>query len=146
MEEANESVHDVHRARTILPIGFVRNDVEGPERPEWAEIESDLVIDPRWTEALEGLGVPVLGPVEDRETIAVLWWFSRREGEEVPMKIHPRGDRNNPLTGLFATRAPIRPNLIALTTVEVLGRDDNVVHVRGLDAFNGTPILDLKPA
>lgn len=139
MQEPSGSPRGTRQAtKTVEPIGSVRNSFEGPERPEWADVESDLVIDPRWIEALEG--------VEDRETIAVLWWFSRREGEEVPMKIHPRGDQNKPLTGLFATRAPIRPNLIALTTVEVLGREGNVVHVRGLDAFNGTPILDIKPA
>ncbi len=125
-------------AKTVRPIGVVRNAIEGPERPDWNQVESDLVIDPRWIEALEG--------VERLERLAVLWWFARREGEEVPMKVHPRGDPSNPLTGLFATRAPIRPNLIGLTTVDVVGRDGNAVHVRGLDAFNGSPILDLKPA
>lgn len=124
--------------KMVCPIGVVRNAIEGPERPDWAEVESDLVIDAGWTEALEG--------VEHLERLAVLWWFGRREGEEVPMKVHPRGDLSNPLTGLFATRAPIRPNLIALTVVDVLGRNGNVVHVHGLDAFNGSPILDLKPA
>ncbi|MGH2443792.1 MAG: tRNA (N6-threonylcarbamoyladenosine(37)-N6)-methyltransferase TrmO [Chloroflexota bacterium] len=129
---------DEYASRTVRPIGVVRNDVEGPERPDWTGVVSDLVIDARWTEALDG--------IEHLEKLAVLWWFARREGDEVPTKVHPKGDPNNALTGLFSTRAPIRPNLIALTTVVVLGRDENVIQVQGLDAFNGSPIIDLKPA
>lgn len=124
--------------RTVRPIGIVRNAVPGPDRPEWAEVESELVIDPRWQAALEG--------IEDLERVTVLWWFNRREGEEVPMRVHPRGDMSRPLRGLFATRAPIRPNLIAMTTVDVRGREGNVIRVRGLDAFDGSPVLDIKPA
>ena len=118
-------------------IGFVRNGLD--EAPgDWSCQESELVIDPRWPESLDG--------VEQLERLAVIWWFDRREGEDVPFKVHPRRDPSRPRTGVFATRAPIRPNLIGVTTVEVLGREGNVVRVRGLDAFNGTPILDLKPA
>jgi len=124
-------------AKTVRAIGVVRNDANGPEHADWSRQESDLVIDPRWSDALDG--------VEKLERLTVIWWFDRREGEAVPFKVHPRRDPTLPLTGLFATRAPIRPTLIASTTVDVLGRDRNVVRVRGLDAFNGSPILDLKP-
>jgi tRNA-Thr(GGU) m(6)t(6)A37 methyltransferase TsaA len=125
--------------RTVQQIGVVRNSVPGPERPsDWALIESDLVIDARWVEALDG--------VEALERLSVIWWFDRREGEEVPMRVHPRGDLSLPLRGLFATRTPIRPNLLGMTTVEMLSRVGNVLHVRGLDAFSGSPIIDLKPA
>lgn len=120
------------------PIGRVRNAVDGPEHPEWSDIESELVIDPQWREALEG--------VERLERVTVLWGFDRRAGQVIPMQVHPRGDPNRPLTGIFATRAPIRPNLIAVTVVELLGREGNIVRVRGLDAYNGSPILDLKSA
>lgn len=122
--------------RTVRAIGTVRNAVPGPDRPAWSEIESELVIDPRWLEALEG--------VERLEKLTVLWWLDRREGAEIPMKVHPRGDTDRPLTGIFATRAPIRPNLIAVTVVDVLRREGNVIRVRGLDAYDGSPILDLK--
>lgn len=125
--------------RTVRPIGVVRNGVPGSERPsDWSLIESDLVIDGGWLEALDG--------VEALERLSVIWWFDRREGEDVPMKVHPRGDRSLPLRGVFACRAPIRPNLLGMTTVEVLSRVGNVVRVRGLDAFDGSPVLDLKPA
>jgi tRNA-Thr(GGU) m(6)t(6)A37 methyltransferase TsaA len=124
---------------TVRPIGVVCNSLPGPERPDdWSLIESELLIDAHWTEALDS--------VEALERLTVIWWFDRREGEDVPMKVHPRGDQGIPLRGLFATRAPIRPNLLGLTTVEVVSRDGNIVQVRGLDAFDGSPILDLKPA
>ncbi len=127
------------RELIVRSIGVVRNSVPGPERPsDWSLVESDLVIDDHWAEALDG--------VEGLERLSVIWWFDRREGEDVPMKVHPRGDQSVPLRGLFATRAPIRPNLLGMTTVEVLSREGNVVRVRGLDAFDGSPILDLKPA
>ncbi len=127
------------RELTVRPIGVVRNSVSGPERPaDWSLIESELLIDARWTEALDG--------IEALERLTVIWWFDRREGEEVPMTVHPRGDHSVPLRGLFATRAPIRPNLLGLTTVEALSRAGTIVRVRGLDAFDGSPVLDLKPA
>ena len=60
--------------------------------------------------------------------------------------MHPRGDASRPLTGVFATRSPDRPNPIGLHTVTVVAVDDAVVRVAGLDAVDGTPILDIKPA
>lgn len=127
------------REFSVRSIGVVRNGVAGPDRPsDWSLIESDLVIDPRWAEALDD--------VEALERLSVIWWFDRRQGEEIPMKVHPGGDQSIPLRGLFATRAPIRPNLIGVTPVEVMSCAGTVVHVRGLDAFDGSPILDLKPA
>ena len=67
------------------------------------------------------------------------------EEERRTMKVRPRGRRDMPLLGAFATRTPHRPNPIGLTLVELLELEGNVVTVRGLDAFDGTPILDIKP-
>jgi tRNA (Thr-GGU) A37 N-methylase len=61
------------------------------------------------------------------------------------LQVHPRGDKNNPVTGVFACRAPVRPNLIGLSLCKVLAVKDNVVEVQTIDAFEGTPVLDLKP-
>lgn len=61
------------------------------------------------------------------------------------MKVHPRGREDLPLLGVFATRSKFRPNPIGLALVELMKVEDNVLTVRGLDAFDGTPVLDLKP-
>jgi tRNA (adenine37-N6)-methyltransferase len=77
----------------------------------------------------------------------VLWWFDRNDtpdGRSV-LQVHPRGNKKNPLTGVFATRSPRRPNLIALTLCKIVSVDGNVVEIERTDAFPGTPILDIKP-
>ena len=59
--------------------------------------------------------------------------------------MHPRGNPENPVRGVFATRAPVRPNLIALSRVRVLSVRDNVIEIDHIDAFPDTPVLDLRP-
>lgn len=59
-------------------------------------------------------------------------------------RIHPTGNSEYPEMGAFATRTPNRPSKIALTTCRLVSIDGNVLHVRGLDAFNGSPVLDIK--
>ena len=82
-----------------------------------------------------------LTDIEGFSHLFVLWVFDRSEGYEL-IGIPPVDDRPH---GVFATRSPRRPNPIGLTVVELLGRDKNALHVRGLDMLDGTPILDLKP-
>jgi tRNA-Thr(GGU) m(6)t(6)A37 methyltransferase TsaA len=79
--------------------------------------------------------------------VYVLWWFDRNDTPErrSTLQVHPRGNRDNPLTGVFATRSPARPNLIALTLCKIVSIKENVVQVEKIDAFPGTPVLDLKP-
>ena len=125
---------------SLKPIGIVRNEVK--ERPPagrdwWAEVVSEMVIDDSLTEALDGL--------EGFSHIIVLYWMHRATSGEVPLKIHPRGKSDIPLTGLFATRSPNRPNRIGKATVRLLQRQGNILKVRGLDALNGTPVIDIKP-
>jgi tRNA-Thr(GGU) m(6)t(6)A37 methyltransferase TsaA len=59
--------------------------------------------------------------------------------------VHPRGDAANPLTGVFACRAPVRPNLIAMSLCKVIAVRENVIEIEKIDAFDGTPVLDIKP-
>jgi tRNA (Thr-GGU) A37 N-methylase len=72
------------------------------------------------------------------------FYFHRSAGYELSQ--HPRGDRTRPKRGVFTLRSPRRPNPIGVTVVDLLGVEGNVLRVRGLDACNGTPILDLKLA
>jgi tRNA-Thr(GGU) m(6)t(6)A37 methyltransferase TsaA len=125
----------------LRPIGHVKNGIQPGELVTWEEIDSQVVIDPEWGSGLEGL--------EEFSHIIVIFWLDRPREEEEKLgpllKVHPEAREDMPLVGVFATRSPHRPNPIALTVVELLGRDGNVLHVRGLDAFNGTPVLDIKP-
>ncbi len=77
----------------------------------------------------------------------MLYWFHEndRPEERRTLKVHPRRDPANPLTGVFATRAPVRPNLIGLSACRILKVSGNLVEVADLDARDGSPVLDLKP-
>lgn len=116
---------------TMHPIGEVQN-VEG--KPVALKIADEYV------EGLEGL--------EHCSHVMVLWWFDKNDTPEKrrTLKVHPCGDERNPLTGVFATRSPRRPNLVAVTVCKVLSVEDGVVTIDRIDAFDGTPILDLKSA
>lgn len=79
--------------------------------------------------------------------VNVLYWLDRNDTPRKRgiLKVHPRGNRENPETGVFACRAPFRPNLIALSVCRIEAVEDGVVRVDRIDAFDGTPVLDLKP-
>ncbi|MBN1178024.1 MAG: tRNA (N6-threonylcarbamoyladenosine(37)-N6)-methyltransferase TrmO [Anaerolineae bacterium] len=80
--------------------------------------------------------------LEPGDDIVVLFYFHRSDGR--PLQVHPRGDLSRPLRGVFATRSPARPNPIGVTTVRIRRIEGNVIEVVGLDAIDGTPILDIK--
>ena len=61
------------------------------------------------------------------------------------MQVHPRGNPHNPLTGVFATRSPRRPNLVALSLCRVVAIKENIIEIGGIDAFDQTPVIDIKP-
>ena len=93
----------------------------------------------RFRDALKGL--------DGFSHVFVLYWFDRNDTPEkrnIP-QVHPRGNKKNPLTGIFACRAPVRPNLIALSLCKVLSTRDEIITVDKIDAFDGSTILDLKP-
>ena len=77
----------------------------------------------------------------------VLYWFDKNDTPERRgiLRVHPRGRQDNPLTGVFACRAPVRPNLIGLTLCKVLSVTEGTVHIDTIDALDGSPIVDIKP-
>ena len=113
----------------LRPIGHVQK----------LEERSMLVLDKKHQEGLLGL--------EQWSHVQVIWWFDKNDTPQKRsiLQVHPRGDQNNPLTGVFACRAPVRPNLIGLSLCKVLAVKDNVIEVDKIDAFEGTPVLDIKP-
>lgn len=93
----------------------------------------------RYADALQGL--------DGWSHVNVLYWLDKNDvpGKRRILRVHPRGNRKNPLTGVFACRAPVRPNLIALSVCRILSVQGSVVNVDRIDAFDSTPVLDLKP-
>ncbi len=137
--EGNE-IGDELSSITLKPIGIVRSEVkETPplDSRDWGKIVSEVVIEPGLAEALDG--------IEEFSHIVVLYWMHKIASGKVPLKTHPMGDRELPLTGLFATRTPHRPNRIGKTTVRLLQRQGNILRVKGLDALDGSPVIDIKP-
>jgi tRNA-Thr(GGU) m(6)t(6)A37 methyltransferase TsaA len=124
---------------TLWPVGYVQTAVSDEEiRFRRRDVVANVVVNPGLTEALEG--------IEGYSHLFIIFWMHRVEpATPVTLKVHPRGRTDLPPVGLFATRTPHRPNPIGLAVVELLGRRQNVLTVRGLDAFNGTPVLDIKP-
>jgi L-fuculose-phosphate aldolase len=140
----------------VRPVGFVRSGVksasEAPKQGALSGTEAEIVVDPKYAEALEGLarraGSPrePVGPEGLRHKsgkIIVLCWM--HEADRKRLKVHPRGREDRPERGVFSTRSPHRPNPISLHTVELLEVRGNVLRVRGMDAVDGTPVVDIKP-
>lgn len=132
-----EEESSLQKRLVLEPIGWVRNSISTKQKVVWEEIESQVVIEERFSQALAGL--------EEFSHIIVLFWFHKKKREGIPLRVHPRGRKDMPLVGVFATRAPVRPNPVGLTVVELLERQGNTLRVRGLDAYDGTPVLDIKP-
>jgi tRNA-Thr(GGU) m(6)t(6)A37 methyltransferase TsaA len=113
----------------VRPVGRVHKGDSG----------TTIEIAPGYQDALLGL--------EDFSHVWVIWWFDRNDGSErrSVLRVHPRGNPTNPLTGVFATRSPARPNLIGMTLCRMTSIEGSTIHVEHIDAFDGTPVLDLKP-
>ena len=122
----------------LAPIGRVVNDIEYPSHVKWESVASEVVIAPQLVEALDGI---------DGFSHILIIFYLDKVGEErrSRLKVHPQGKRELPLVGVFATRSPVRPNPIGITAVKLLEREENVLKVLGLDAYDGTPVLDVKP-
>ena len=119
-------------------IGIVSNKVKHPLEQDWEKVVSDIVVDSSLTEALDGL--------EEFSHIIVVYWMHRvATTSRLPTKVHPRGRQELPLVGLLATRSPQRPNPVGIATVRLLERRENILKVEGLDAIDGTPVIDIKP-
>ena len=96
------------------------------------------IYDP-YTDALLGL--------EQFSHIIVLYWFDQNDHPEKRsvLRVHPRGDKKNPLTGVFATRSPARPNLIAVAPVKIKRIEKTDIIIDEIDALHNSPVIDIKP-
>jgi len=138
----------------VRPVGVIKsqfrhfNWVSGEDSEEWwkktdcmkqqQQAVSEIVVD----ESMEG----ILDGIEEFSHLIVLFW-----GHQMPddkrfiTRVHPLGNPEFPLVGVFATHSPVRPNSILMTVVKLLERNGNVLKVSGLDAMDGSPLLDIKP-
>jgi tRNA-Thr(GGU) m(6)t(6)A37 methyltransferase TsaA len=118
----------------LSPIAFVRNGISA-KPDDWDTVRSELVFYEEYVEGLLGI-----------ENLRHLWViFGFHENKEVLLRVHPRNDPTNPVVGVFASRSPTRPSKLGLTKVDLVGVEGNSVTVTGLDAFDGSPVYDVKP-
>ncbi len=120
---------------TLRPIGFVRNSVKEPRFGGFADEISEIIVDEKFTEALDG--------IEDYSHVIIVYWMDKVKGHVI--KHQPQGNPNVPVVGIFACRCPQRPNPVGMTTVRLLERRGNRIKVKGLDVLDGTPVIDIKP-
>jgi tRNA-Thr(GGU) m(6)t(6)A37 methyltransferase TsaA len=120
----------------LKPIGFVKTKAVGKEVKQRTHV-SKIILREDLTEALDG--------IEEFSHLFILFFMHGVTNEEKHLKAYPRGRTDMPLLGVFATRIANRPNPIGLALVELLKIEGNVLTVRGLDAYDGTPVLDIKP-
>lgn len=125
---------------SLVTIGFVRSGLkelaEAPRQGSEGAPDAWLDLDPRYREGLDS--------VEPGAKLIVLSWLHRADRKV--LRVHPRDDPATPLTGVFATRSPDRPNPVGLHAVTVRERTDHGLLVGPIEAVDGTPILDVKIA
>jgi tRNA (adenine37-N6)-methyltransferase len=122
----------------LTPIGFVTNEIVEEQDADWCKVVSHIELAPEFASGLRGL--------DTFSHVLVITYLHRAQFDPAKhLARRPRDLATMPLTGIFAQRAKHRPNPIGITTVRVIGVENNALIVQGLDAINGTPVLDLKP-
>jgi tRNA-Thr(GGU) m(6)t(6)A37 methyltransferase TsaA len=116
----------------IRPIGYVER-LSPEEDDKDRRLVSKIVVESEFAKGLDR--------IEEWSHIYIVFWMHKISDKEKTL-IHSGGEGD---VGVFATRAPVHPNPIGLTLVELLEHRENVLLVKGLDAFHGTPVLDIKP-
>ncbi len=132
---------DHHDPYLLRPVGIVRSDLKRmedcPRQGKEGAPDAWVEIDPAFSDGLDGI-------TPGREVELLTWLHKAKRNV---LKLHPRGNPENPVCGVFATRSPNRPNPVGLHRVEVLEIDDiqGRLRVRPLEALDGTPVIDIKP-
>ncbi len=131
-------MNEMDRIEAVV-VGHVRsplsNRASAPRQGRDTAQEAFIEVLQAYGEALEGIG--------GWDQLLVTCWLHLAPRNI--LKVHPKGDTTKPLSGVFGIRSPARPNPIAVYTVDLLKVDGSRLHVRGIDAVDGTPVLDIKP-
>ena len=124
----------------LRAIGFVRGGRVEPTNDDWDNVKATIELDQDWLTEEALFGVDTFSHAE------VIYHFHQATPESIVTTArHPRNNKSWPLTGIFAQRGHFRPNLLGITTCRVLGVSGRTMRVQGLDAIDGTPVLDIKP-
>jgi tRNA (adenine37-N6)-methyltransferase len=124
------------RAQAIGSVSRSGSESMAPGAYYDPDLETSLRILPRWADAMDG--------IEEYSHLVVVYWLDRAERARVARRLRPEGRPEMPEVGALATRAPLRPNPIGLATPRLLRREGLTLWVSGIDAWPGTPILDIK--
>ena len=122
----------------LEPIGYVKNDVENRKDVSWGEDVSRIELEDQYYTGLQGL--------EEFSHAIILYYLDKAEYKrEKHLQRRPQNREDMPLVGIFSQRGKDRPNTIGMTSVKIVSVDENALTVKGLDAIDGTPVLDIKP-
>ena len=121
---------------SLTPIAVVRNTVFDPTPDGWESVKSDLIFREDLIDALEGI---------DSYSHIIVVFSCHRVPDDVKTHTFPPSDVNLPQQGILASRSQLRPNSVGVAVVQLLRKRKNIVRVLGLDAIDGTPIVDVKP-
>ncbi|MBO4844842.1 MAG: tRNA (N6-threonylcarbamoyladenosine(37)-N6)-methyltransferase TrmO [Lachnospiraceae bacterium] len=122
----------------MTPVGKVVNEVANRKDTSWGDDISSIVLDEQYVSGLKGL--------EDFSHAIILFYLDKAEYiKEKHLQRRPQNRDDMPLVGIFSQRGKDRPNKIGMTSVEIISVTDDTLVVKGLDAVDGTPVLDIKP-
>ncbi len=125
---------------TIKPIGYVKSSRKEVTDDEWGNITAEIELTDEFTgESLQG--------IDNFSHAEILFYFHLAKDEKVEYKArHPRHNPDWPKTGVFSQRGKNRPNRLGITVVKIIKQEGKKLIVKGLDAVDGTPVIDIKPA
>ena len=122
----------------LQPVGHVRSTRHEPDDDSWSKENASIELDPPFDQrAIQGL--------EEFSHCLVVYVFDRASWDVSRMVRHPRGNREWPEVGIFAQRAKDRPNTLGVSVCRLLRIEGSAIHLEGLDAIDGTPVVDIKP-
>lgn len=123
----------------LVPIGFVKNSRKEITDDFWGNVISEIHLTDEFTsDALKG--------INEFSHAEIIFYFDKADESKVNRSVrHPRDNKEWPEAGIFAMRAKDRPNHLGHTIVQIIGAEGSVLKVRGLDAIDNTPVLDIKP-
>ena len=119
-------------------IGSVVTPIKEPVDENWGEVISEIVLEKKYADGLIGLK-------DFSHAIIIYFMHLATDKERVNIRRRPQGRDDMPFVGIFSQRAKRRPNPVGVTAVKIIKVENNVLKIQGLDAIDGTPVLDIKP-